>query len=189
MRNVFHLFRVGLLLFAGHGLGQIVDFKSSFALCWDNERLLSCEVTTSLVTLSADGWVDGPFLIISVGDLYGLDSGLADNCLEVKVLGLRTLLRDRVTHEVDFHWFSALDFARDISLEVAVDILGVESDLYIHIGVRVNVASLRGYGEVLSELLSIPSEIGLDVTKVAHLHGLGKSAVLYDISESQSVFH
>jgi len=189
VRNVFHLLRVGLLLLASHGLGQVVDFEGSFALCWDNERLLSSEVTTSRVTLSTDGWVDGPLLIIRVGDLNGLDSSLTDDCLEIKVLGLGTLLRDGVTHEVDLHGLSTLDFARDISLEVAVNILGMESDLYIHIGVGVNVASLRRDGEVLSESLSVPSEVGLDVTEVAHLHGLGESAILYDISESQSVFH
>lgn len=189
MRNVFHLFRVGLLLLGAHGLRQILHFKVSSSLCWYNKSLFSSEESTGFLFLSGDGRVDSPVLIIRVLDLNLLDSGFTNNGLKVELFSLRAFLRDTITNEVNLHGLSSSYFAWHVSLNIAVNNLRVECDLNVHVGIWVNISGLRINSKVLAERFLIPFKLSLYISKVTHLHGLRESAIFHYVSESQSVLH
>ncbi len=73
MRHIDLILRVSSLLLLGHSLGEIGDLEVSCATSRHDQCRLSSEEALACCALGADGWIDSPFVILSVldGNLLG----------------------------------------------------------------------------------------------------------------------
>jgi len=85
-------------------------------------------------------------------------------------LCLCAILLNTLAHQVDEEGVATVDFTLDlIATDIWIGNSRVEGDLQVEVGVGVHVALAWLNSEMLAISLSIPRELGLDVTEIAQL--------------------
>jgi hypothetical protein len=169
------------------GVGNLVLSRAS---SWYDESRLACEEALGIVTLSADGWVDRPLLVFSVLDCDALGCRLPHLCCEGELLSGRGIQLHTLSHECQLELIASFDDAWYFAVsDIWVCLAGVEGDLKVEVGVRVDVPALWADRKVLAVLLRLPLVVGLDVSEVGQLEALCEPAAFDHASEGNDLVH